>query len=260
MDYLLICTVALLASLLTLFSGFGLGTLLLPAFALFVPLPLAVAATALVHLANNLFKGGLLGRHADRGVLLRFLPAAAVAALLGAWLLGRLGAAEPLLRYQLADRDFLVEPLKLVIGLLIIAFALIEQSRRFQALALPRRWLPLGGLVSGFFGGLSGHQGALRSLFLIKCGLSPQAFVATGVITAIAVDVSRLLVYGSGTIPALQDVDAGLLRLVFAASLAAFAGAWLGARWLRKTTLGTLQRIVSIGLMVVGTALAAGWI
>src|SRR5690606_23584171 len=35
MSYLVICTVALLASTLTFFSGFGLGKLLLPAFALF---------------------------------------------------------------------------------------------------------------------------------------------------------------------------------------------------------------------------------
>ncbi|MEM6640395.1 MAG: sulfite exporter TauE/SafE family protein, partial [Pseudomonadota bacterium] len=41
MDYLLVCTVALVASALTFFSGFGLGTLLVPAFALFFPAPLA---------------------------------------------------------------------------------------------------------------------------------------------------------------------------------------------------------------------------
>ena len=62
-EYLLICIVALLASGLTLFSGFGLGTLLLPAFALFFPVPAAIAMTALVHFANNLFKLALLGRH-----------------------------------------------------------------------------------------------------------------------------------------------------------------------------------------------------
>ena len=42
MDYLIICLVALAASGLTLFSGFGLGTLLMPAFALFFPVPTAM--------------------------------------------------------------------------------------------------------------------------------------------------------------------------------------------------------------------------
>lgn len=65
MDYALIAATAFVASGLTLFSGFGLGTVLLPAFALFLPVPAAIAATAVVHLLNNLFKGGLVGRNAD---------------------------------------------------------------------------------------------------------------------------------------------------------------------------------------------------
>lgn len=47
MTYLLICLTAFLVSGLTLFSGFGLGTVLMPAFAVFFPLPVAIAATAI---------------------------------------------------------------------------------------------------------------------------------------------------------------------------------------------------------------------
>ena len=79
MSYLIICTVALLASALTFFSGFGLGTLLLPAFVLFFPIEQAVALTAIVHFLNSLFKLALTGRHADRKVVVRFgLPAIAM--------------------------------------------------------------------------------------------------------------------------------------------------------------------------------------
>jgi hypothetical protein len=61
MELFIVCIAALLASALTLSSGFGLGTLLMPVVALFFPLELAIAMTAMVHLANNLFKIGLLG-------------------------------------------------------------------------------------------------------------------------------------------------------------------------------------------------------
>jgi uncharacterized membrane protein YfcA len=44
MSYLVVCAVALLASALTFFSGFGLGTLLLPAFALFFPIEIGRAS------------------------------------------------------------------------------------------------------------------------------------------------------------------------------------------------------------------------
>ncbi|MCZ6776049.1 MAG: sulfite exporter TauE/SafE family protein, partial [Ignavibacteria bacterium] len=46
MEFIIVCFVALLASGLTLFSGFGLGTLLLPAFLAFFPVHLAIAMTA----------------------------------------------------------------------------------------------------------------------------------------------------------------------------------------------------------------------
>jgi hypothetical protein len=37
MEYIIVCLVAVLVSVLTLFSGFGLGTALMPAFVLFSP-------------------------------------------------------------------------------------------------------------------------------------------------------------------------------------------------------------------------------
>ncbi len=74
--YLAVALTAFLAAGLTLYSGFGLGTILLPVFALFFPVEMAVVATALVHGANNVFKVTLLGRYADREVVLKFgLPA-----------------------------------------------------------------------------------------------------------------------------------------------------------------------------------------
>ena len=79
--------VALIASGLTLFSGFGLGTLLLPAMLLLVPPEAAVAATAVVHLANNLLKVALFGRHCRKDVLIRFGGMAVVAAFFGAQIL-----------------------------------------------------------------------------------------------------------------------------------------------------------------------------
>jgi len=90
---------------------------------------------------------------------------------------------------------FEITIIKAVIGTLIMVFALLEMWPRFQELAFPPRWLPLGGALSGFFGGLSGNQGALRSAFLLKIGLSKEAFVATGVVSAVIVDAARLVIY-----------------------------------------------------------------
>jgi uncharacterized protein len=89
MEYVILSLTALVVSFLSLFSGFGLGTLLMPVFALFFPLPVAIASTAVVHLAANIFKALLVGRWAKWGVVLKFGVPAALCSALGAFFLRR---------------------------------------------------------------------------------------------------------------------------------------------------------------------------
>lgn len=255
MDLLIVCIASFLASTFTLFSGFGLGTLLMPVIALFFTLELAIAMTAMVHLANNLFKIGLLGRKADSSVLLRFGVPAIPAAFVGAALLLYLGETEPIYEYEAFGNNQQVSVLKLVIGTLIVLFVVLELSPTFAKTALDRKWLPLGGVISGFFGGLSGHQGAFRSMFLIKAGLEKEAFVATGVVLAVMVDIARMVIYGADIS---TQSDAVEWRLVMGASISAFTGAYVGAKVLQKVTFRSVQLIVSALLIVVGVGLIAG--
>jgi len=257
-DYLLVCLVAMLASGLTLYSGFGLGTVLVPVFALFFPVPAAVAATAVVHLANNLFKVGLVGRRADWGVVARFAVPAAVAAIAGAWLLEGIAGLEPLFVYSLAGRDHEITVVELAVGLLISVFAVLELVPAFARLSFGRRYLPLGGILSGFFGGLSGNQGALRSMFLTKAGLDQQAFVGTGTVSAVIVDFARLPVYAVAFAGLGATGLAGGWSLIVAATISAFVGAWIGSRYLKKITLRQLHVLVALMLIVAGVGMAIG--
>jgi uncharacterized membrane protein YfcA len=259
-DHALVAAAAAGAALLTLFSGFGLGTLLLPVFALFFPLEVAVAATAVVHLANNLFKTALLGKYARLGVVLRFGLPAVLASFAGALVLTRLSESAPLRVYELGGRPHAVTPLGLVLGGLIAGFAVIDLLPAFERLRFAYRWLPLGGVLSGFFGGLSGHQGALRAAFLAKSGLDRDAFLGTSILCAVLVDLARLAVYGASLLGRhLQAVvggdGAGLLT---AAMLAAFAGSFAGARLVRKVTLRGLQSFIGVMLLVLAVAIGAG--
>jgi uncharacterized membrane protein YfcA len=255
MSYLIICTVALLASALTFFSGFGLGTLLLPAFALFFPVEQAVALTAVVHFLNSLFKLVLTGRHADRHVVVRFgLPAIAMS-FLGAWLLVWLSGIAPVLSYSVFGHLLSMTPVKLVVGVLLLLFASLELLPRFRNLSFGSQYMPLGGLLSGFFGGLSGMQGALRSAFLSRAGLTKESFIATGVVIACLIDFSRLVIYSAALIRESAHFNYGLL---VAAVLAAFAGAVFGNYYLKKMTMLGIQRIVASMLFVVALGLISG--
>ncbi len=255
MAFVVIAVVAIVASGLTFFSGFGLGTLLLPAFALFVPVDQAVAMTAVVHFLNSLFKIAIVGRHADRDTLVRFGLPAIVAAIMGAWLLGQLSRAQPLFSYEVLGRSVDVVPMKLAVGVLLSLFAMIEVLPRFRGLAFPKRFMPLGGFLSGFFGGLSGMQGALRAAFLARAGLSAEAFVATSGVIACLVDVSRLGVYAGRLAEVRHELDWPLVAVAVAAAL---AGALAGKRLLAGMTMETVQRIVAVLLVLVAVGLMTG--
>ena len=257
MMYVIVCLVALGASFLALFSGFGLSTLLLPAFALFFPLETAIAMTAVVHFANNAFKLVLVGRKADKEVLLKFALPGIVAAFAGAWLLNYFSELPPITSYTIGQQEFQITAVKVVIGLLMIGFAFLELLPRFEKMAFAKKWLPLGGALSGFFGGLSGHQGALRSAFLSKAGLEKEAFIATGVVAAFLIDLTRLSVYFGHLNTIGRNAD---WTLVAAAIIAAFAGALVGARLLEKVTLRVVKIIVGVMLALVGILLAVGLI
>ncbi|HEX5685894.1 MAG TPA: TSUP family transporter [Ideonella sp.] len=245
-------------SALTLFSGFGLGTVLMPVFALFFPVPLAIAATAVVHFANNIFKFGLMARQADWRVVARFSVTAAVAAMAGASLLHLFDEMPVVASYTLGGSTFEVTVIKAVIGTLIVVFALLELSPRFQALAFSPSWLALGGALSGFFGGLSGNQGALRSAFLLKSGLSKEAFVATGVVSAVIVDAARLVVYGTGFMASHLATSNALLTPVAVGTICAFVGSFVGKRVLQKVTLHAVQITVAVAMLLIGAGLAVG--
>jgi len=258
--YIAVSLAALIAAGLTLYSGFGLGTLLLPVFALFFPAEMAVVATAMVHGANNVFKVSLLGRYADREVVLKFGLPAIAAAVLGALALGWFALSDSSLTIEVNEEVFSeITPVKLVIGLLMIGFALFELLPRFRVLEFDRRYLPLGGLLSGFFGGLSGHQGALRSAFLAKAGLTTERFVASNAAIGFLVDLTRISVY-----VALFTAAGGHVSefsgwpLVITGAISAFCGVLLGKRFLHKVKMTSVQTLVGVLLFGVGLALVTG--
>jgi len=255
MDYFIVCAAALLASGLTLFSGFGLGTLLMPVFAVFFPVQAAIVLTAVVHLLNNLFKLALVGKFADRPVIVRFGLPGVVAAFLGAWTLSKLSTLPPVMTYQLSGRDVSIMPVNVVVAILIVVFVVLELLPQFQALSFEQQYLPFGGFASGYLGGLSGHQGALRSAFLTRCRLSAESYIGTSVVIACLVDVARITTYGAQF--SLENAGTHV-SLLAAATASAFLGAYLGSRLVKKITMRAIQIIVTVMLLGIAVGMGSG--
>ena len=258
MELLIIALVAFGASMLTFFSGFGLGTILTPFFILSFPTPIAIALTAIVHLLNNLFKLSLIGRHINYKILGLFGIAGVVSAIAGAYCLDFINNEKIAYNYIVYSKTIEVSWINLVIGFLFIIFAALEIiPEGKKRLAINKASLIFGGLTSGFFGGLSGHQGALRSIFLLKYGLSKEAFIATGVGIACFIDIGRLAVYTENNIAVINSSSTPLL---LTAIIAAFSGALLGKQFLKKITLRSINITVGVLIALVGLCMILGFI
>lgn len=255
-ELIIISFFALAGSLLTLYSGFGLGTILLPVFSLFFPLPLAITLTAIVHLINNVFKLLLLGRHSNWRIILRFGIPSIPAAILGAWVLNVITDVPVLYEYQLGGNLKQITIIKITIGLLMIVFAMFEVIPSFSKWTVAQKWLPAGGIISGFFGGLSGHQGALRSAFLLRTGMSKESFIATGVVIACIIDFSRISTYALHS----ESLDFQLIpfEYLIIPLISACTGAYIGYHFLKKITIRILHITVAAFLMLFSGLMIAG--
>jgi uncharacterized protein len=255
MEILIISLAAFFTAILTFFSGFGLGTILMPVFAIFFPVEIAIALTGVVHFSNNLFKIALTGRNTDKTVMLRFGIPAIIASFAGAFLLLKISVLPAILRYQMWGREFEITPIKVIIAILLVIFSFLELAPSVRKIQFTRKWLVPGGFLSGFLGGLTGIQGAIRSAFLIRSGLSKEAYIATGVVIASLVDFTRLSVYAS------RFASSGLsenLILIIAAVISAITGAFIGSKLLIKVTLRFIQMLVAVMLLLIAFSLGAG--
>jgi uncharacterized membrane protein YfcA len=136
MEIIIILLAAFFTAILTFFSGFGLGTILAPVFAIFFPVDVAIALTGVVHFSNNLFKIVLVGKNANKAVLFRFGVPAILASFVGAWLLLKITVLPTLFTYEMFGKSFDVTLVNLIIALLLITFSLLEILPSVQKIQL----------------------------------------------------------------------------------------------------------------------------
>jgi hypothetical protein len=118
--------------------------------------------------------------------------------------------------------------------------------------------LRVGALASGFFGGLSGNQGAIRSTVLIRAGLTPLGFAATGAAVAVVIDLTRLVVYGTAGSISTIIADGAIRSAIAAATIGAIVGALIGRQLLSSMTSAGLRFVVGWSLVAGGLLIATG--
>ena len=101
--------------------------------------------------------------------------------------------------------------------------------------------------MSGFFAGLIGTGGALRSAFLTAFGLSKEKYIATAAAIALAVDITRLPIYLKDGF--LQPQFYWMLPVLLVIAL---GGSFVGKQITNKISQPVFRRIVLIAIFIIG--------
>jgi uncharacterized membrane protein YfcA len=232
---LAVIVVACIAGGTAAITGFGIGSLLTPLLALQLGTQLAVAAVAVPHAAGTALRCARLRHAIDWPVLWRFGIPSAAGGLAGAVWQGELSNLI----------------LTRVLGGLLVLAGVSGLTNLAVRVHLGGPGAILGGLLSGFFGGLVGNQGGIRSAALLGTTLPPQRFVATATASALLVDAARLPVYLYHSAGRLLEI--GLI--VALATIGVLAGTLYGERVLRKLPEQRFRHIVSVFLVALGLTL-----
>ena len=236
--YLLLLSMAvtLIAAALTVPAGFGLATMLTPVVLFWLPPHEAIAVVAIIHGAHNAWKLKLLKSNIDYTAIKRYGWALILGAVIGAFLHSYIPS----------------DPLLLLVGVALIILPILSVTERWTDFRLPESEDRIGGFGSGFFGGLTGHQGALRAMFLQKRLPDKVSYAATASLLALAVDLTRIPIYLAFEGRTIVDEYVLISALV----LSAIVGVNLGKIWLTKwkqskIRVGILIAIVASGLLYI---------
>ena len=232
-EYLVLVALgAFIAAALTVPAGFGLSTVLTPLVLLLIPPHEAIAVVAIVHGAHNAGKLALLWENVDLEAFKRY----------GVWLiLGSVVGA--LLQSRVPQR-----PLLVILGIALIVLPALTLSEKWTGYMMPESNDRVGGFGSGFMGGLSGHQGALRAMFLSRRMSNKMSYAATASILALCVDLSRIPVY---LFYRSEEVFSHY-GLTVVLVISALLGARLGKVWLKNIDSILIRRGVMVGIILSG--------
>ncbi len=234
-EILSITVVSFIANCVGTISAFGVGTIMTPILLLFLPFSQTILLVCGVHWFHDVFKMSFFRAGIDWRLFMYFGIPTVVATFFGALLVT-------------PEQSMVLTSL---MGLfLIFSVAIMHVIENFQ---IPNNWVTsmIGGLLSGFFAGIFGIRGAVRSVFMAAFDLHKVTFIGTTGAISLVLDSTRMAVY-------LWDgirLDAPLYWGFALFVPASFLGAYLGSRVVHRIPQHNFRAVVSVFLVVVGIKL-----
>ncbi len=235
MEIIYIALLTFVAAAIGTITGFGTSTLMIPVLVIFFPPVEAIFLVSIIHWFGNIWKVALFRSGFNWRLLILFGGVGIATSYIGAYV--SLGANEALLLQ--------------VLGIFLAAYALFLVFQSRFKLPAGNMTAISGGALSGFFAGMFGIGGAVRSAFLAAFDLPKAVYIATAGAIGLIVDSTRIITYftGGATLP--QELSYGLLLFI----PVSFIGAQVAKKIVGKIPQNQFRVVVAIFLFMIGAKL-----
>lgn len=149
----------------------------------------------------------------------------------------------------LGSYSFVTAPKELItrlVGLAIVLFVLLKYFKilKFEA---NNKTMFIGGCVTGLISGLIGSAGPIGAALFLSLGLPPVSYISSEATTAVAMHVTKIIIYQKYLVIGLKGLEIGLFI-----GIAMILGTWIGKKIIEKIPKEQFIKFVAILLVVIG--------
>lgn len=229
-SYSLLFIGSFLAAAISGAAGFGGALLLLPLLAKTIGTTLAVPILTIAQLIGNLSRVSFGMKQIKWQPVLIFIAGAIPMSVMGAF------------SFVAVSKDLITR----IIGLVIVIFVALKYFKllKFQ----PNNWTMLiGGGTVGLISGLVGSAGPIGAAIFLSLNLHPISYIASEAVTAVAMHISKTIVYQKYLGIGVKELGIGLFM-----GSAMIIGTWAGKKVINKMPKEKFAKFVGILLCLVG--------
>jgi uncharacterized membrane protein YfcA len=235
MDIIYIALLTLVSGTIGTMTGFGTSTIMLPILVMFMPPIEAIFLVSIIHWFGNLWRIMLFKSGLNLKLFALFGISGLVASYAGASLSLKI------------DGSFLLR----LLGIFLAIYSLSLIFKSHLKITAGTKTALFGGTLSGFFAGIFGIGGAIRSAFLLVFDLPKAVYIATAAAIGLLVDSTRVITYYWGGTQMSERLWWGLLIFI----PVSLSGAQIAKIIVNKIPQDKFRIVIAVFLLFIGIKL-----
>lgn len=232
-ELIILFVVSFIAATISGAAGFGGALVLLPILTSIVGVKAAVPILTIAQIFGNASRVWFGRSELQWKPITFFLITAIPLSILGS--------------YLFTDIDS--DKIKIGIGIFLILLVVYRRAK-INKIEFGNKGMLIGGGLTGFLSGLAGSAGPLGAAFFLGLNLTATAYVASEAFTALAMHLTKTIVYNKYSLIGKVEIFYGLFI-----GIAMILGSWLGKKIIEKMSRQKFILLVEIMLVLSGLQL-----